>query len=297
MKKINVGSFIVIFILCSTVLMPYCMCDKGKVASSFVAIQSDILEDYRYDQDVVFKIRARAYANGIPKRDDIIITIYDSSGRSKLDTITPNPMTVHAGRVTEINMGHCEVGLYRAMLKGQGAGQNGEITVQWVVTYPPTDYYYSWFDIGDLFSGISKVKAEFHSNEKYLVEVPVWDVNHTEIIDTKVVEKTKPFTLHFYYLDKHGGQKTLKLLNNCTSGSWEFDDVYDGGIYCELTDIHDWIYTKWWLGARKSAAAPQYPLEKILIGLIVIVVFIMVLKRIFDWDWGIKDKLPRRKKT
>ena len=276
-------------------ILPAGICDKGKIASSFVAIQSDILEDYRYDQDVIFKIRARAYTNGIPKREDIIITIYDSAGRSKLETITPNPMTVHAGQVTEVNMGHCEVGLYRAIIKGQGAGQVGDLMVQWVVTYPPTAYYFSWFDVGDLFTGMGKVKAEFQSSEKYLIEEPVWDINHTEIIDTKVIEKFKPFTLHFYYLDKHGGQKTLLLLKNVTGGSWEFDDVYDGGIYCELIDIHDWIDNKWWLGARKSAAAPQYPLDRIIIALIVVIILILIVKRVMDWNWGIKDAFPRRK--
>lgn len=296
MKYNRIICVLLISILLSMVL-PASMGDKGKVATSFVAIQTDVMQDYRYDQDVIFKIRARAYINGIPQRDDIIVSIYDQYGRNLLDTISPNPMTVHAGRVTEINIGRCEVGLYRGTLKGIGAGQTGDLTVQWVVSYPPTDYYFSWFNIGDLFSGASKVKAEFQSNEKYLVTTQVWNENHTRIVGNTTVEKCKPFTLHFYYLDKQGGQKTLKILTDVTSGSWEFDDVHDSGIYCEVTDIHEWQDVKWWLGSRKTMAAPKYPLDRIIIGVLVISATILFVKHVADWNWGIKDKLSRRKKT
>lgn len=295
----NYNRIICVLLICilASVVLPTGMGDKGKVATSFVAIQTDVMEDYRYDQDVIFKIRARAYINGIPQREDIIVSIYDQYGRNLLDTVSPNPMTVHAGRVTEINIGRCEIGLYRGTLKGVGAGQSGDLTVQWVVSYPPTDYYFSWFNVGDLFSGISKVKAEFQSNEKYLVTVPVWDENHTKIVKNTTTEQYKPFTLFFYYLDKQGGQKTLKTITECTGGSWEFDDVHDSGIYCEITDIHDWKDAEWWLGSRKAMASPQYPLDRIIIGVLVVSATILFVKHVAEWNWGIKDKLSRKKKT
>lgn len=65
----NYNRIICVLLICilASVVLPTGMGDKGKVATSFVAIQTDVMEDYRYDQDVIFKIRARAYINELAR--------------------------------------------------------------------------------------------------------------------------------------------------------------------------------------------------------------------------------------
>jgi len=293
MKRI-LSITLILFCLFGVLLSNNIVADKGKVATSCVFIQTDVMEDYRYDQDVSFKIRSRAYINGIPQPNMIELYIYDQNGQNLLDTITPNPIRVEAGRIVTINIGRCDVGLYRAKLIGQGAGQSGDLLVQWVVSYPPTDYYFSWFDTSNPFNTLPQAKAEFDSLEYYRVTTPVWDENHTRIIDNTSKEVKKPFDIHFYHLDKTGGQVTLKLLNNVTKGSWVFDDIYQGGIYCEIIDIHEWKFTEWWLGSQKASAAPFFSIEKLIVGIIAVVIMILFLKYLFNWQWR---KNNERKKS
>jgi len=273
---------------------------KGKIKENFVFIQTNIESQYPNDEDVTFQVRCRAYRSGIPLSTSIKLYVYDKDGKRLLDTESPNPLTLSPGEIGTVNMGKCEVGLYRAILLAKSGDLQGTLTAQWVVMYPPEKYYFAWRGQTKSMHGAGTVKAEFRSEETYTVKVYNETTNKTEII-----EKKKGFDLTFYTFDT-GGKSIIKKFHNITKLDLYLDEIYQTGIFCDVEDEHGWINSMnrdpWtgqylpyhWLGSRKWTASPKWTTEQFIISAIVIIILIIFFSsgKIREWQ---KERKIRHK--
>jgi len=273
-------------VLCVLLLAPAAMAaasgDKGRVQTDFVFIQTNISDQYRNDRDVVFQVRCKAYQQGIPLDSSISLYVYDQNGQYLLDTESPNPMTVEPGQIASVNMGRCEVGLYRAKLLARSGSLEGTLTAQWVVMYPPHDYYFAWRGQTTSMHGLGTVKAEFRSRETYTVRVFNESSNGTE-----TVERLRGFDVTIYTYDA-GGRHVIRQYINVTGIDETFREIYQAGIYADVRDVHGWVNAGntdysgqrqpyHWLGARKWTAEPRWTTEQVVISAIVLVALIIVV--------------------
>ena len=260
--------------------------NKGKIKDNFVFIQTGIADQYPNDRDVAWQVRCRAYRSGIPLDTTIQLYVYDANGQYLLDTESPNPMTVYPGEIATVNMGHCDVGLYRAKLLAKSGGLQGTLTAQWVVMYPPYDYYFAWRGETTSMHGAGTVKAEFRSQAAYTVKVFNESTNRTE-----TVEKKRGFDVTFYTYES-GGRHVIRQFTNVTSINETFRELYQTGIYCDVRDEHGWVNSEnrdpWtgqtmpyhWLGSRKWQASPKWTTEQVIISVIAIAsIMLIVIQR------------------
>jgi len=276
MRRIIAILVLSILLLPSVAMLSAADGGKGKIKDNFVFIQTGIADQYENDRDVTWQVRCQAYRNGIPLDTTIKLYIYDSNGQYLLDTESPNPMTVYPGEIATVNMGLCEVGLYRAKLLAKSGDLQGTLTAQWVVMYPPYNYYFAWRGETSSMHGTGTVKAEFRSQETYKVKIFNETTNRTETI-----EKKRGFDVIFYTYES-GGKHIIRQFTNVTSINETFREIYQTGIYCDVKDEHGWVNAEnrdpWtgrtmpyhWLGSRKWQASPKWTTEQVIVAVIAI---------------------------
>lgn len=290
--NIHVDKIVILAILAILIIIPNVFTmivssqgGKGKISENFVFIQTNIDMQYPNDRDVIWQVRTKVYKRGIPQSSSITLYFYDEHEKHLLDTESPNPMRVEPGSVASVNFGKCDVGLYRCKIVGESVGIHGELLAQWAVAYPPHDYYFCFFAKGGgLFGSDDKVVAEFESQETYIVHA-------NESINKTAYEDKKSFELVFYtYMG--GGKVILEHTTDCKKGRWEFHDIYETGIYCDVIDEHGWynaenkdiegrIYPYHWMGSRKMMAFPRWTITQLVVGIVASLLIAWAVMKLF----------------
>jgi hypothetical protein len=180
---------------------------------------------------------------------------------------------------------------------------DGTLTAQWVVLYPPHDYFFAWRGQTTSMHSQGSVRAQFRSQETYTAQVFNATANRTE-----TVEKKYGFDVTFYTYDS-GGKHIIRQYTNVTEIDETFRESHQAGIYCDVTDIHGWTNEEnrdpWtsrtspyhWLGARKWTASPKWTTEQVIISAVVLVIVILLTgqERLSDY-MEIRRRRKLRKK-
>jgi hypothetical protein len=116
--------------------------ESQRVATDYIRIVTQPAFQYRADQDVEIPAQVRLVRGGVPQPDLVSLEVRWANG-----TAYPNPdaATLKAGvapypRITTLNLGRLEPGLYRINVHAASGGLARDWPVEFDVVHPPREY-------------------------------------------------------------------------------------------------------------------------------------------------------------